>query len=65
MEQRMGDIKIALNITVINIFIIRNNIIQWKIGKSGWLRVSRFSNMSFQNFDNPKYKQKDESKHRI
>ena len=65
MEQRMGDTKIALNTTVINIFIIRNYIIQWKIGKNGCLRVSRFSNMSFQNFDNPKYKQKDESKHRI
>ena len=48
MEQKMENTKIALNITtVIHIFITRKSIIQWKIGKAGWLdvgdwRVSRF-----------------------
>ena len=32
----MGNTQIALNITVISIFI-RKSIIQWKIGKDGWL----------------------------
>ena len=65
MEQRMVDTKTALNITVISIFIIRKSIIQWKIGKNGKLKVLRFKNKLFQSFNNLKYKQKDESKHRI
>ena len=66
MEPKMGDTKIALNITVISIFIFWKSIIQWKTGKDGW-RVSRFtiSNKFFQSFSHPKYKQKDESKYRI
>ena len=42
MEQKMGDTKIVLNITVIRIFIIRKSTIQWKIGKDERI-VSRFT----------------------
>ena len=44
MERKMGNTKIALNITVIRIFIIRKFIIQWKIGiRTDCWKVSMFT----------------------